>query len=148
MLNLEQILEEWSKDNHIDNNHLDTSSIESAKIHSKYLKHLTIAKLQLKKQEHLQKTLLRDKFLYYNGKLSYEEIQERGWAFDPFNGLKVMKNELDYYYNSDIDIQKSEEKIVYYKTMVDTLTEILDTIRWRHQVISNIIKWKIFEGGG
>ena len=95
-----------------------------------------------------QKTLLKDKWLYYNGKMSQEEIEVRGWDYDPFDGLKVMKGDMDYYYDSDKDIQKSEEKITYYKTLVETLQEIVETLRWRHQTIGNIIKWKQFENGG
>lgn len=148
MINLENILESWEKDSFIDENNLSSSTVDIAKMHSKYLQLLSVAKLQLKKAELNQKTLLKDKWLYYNGKMSGDEIQEKGWDFDPFNGLKVMKGEMDYYYNSDIDIQKSEEKIAYRKTIVDTLQEIVETLRWRHQSISNIIKWKQFENGG
>lgn len=147
-MNLQDILEGWEKDSHIDPTHLDLSSVETVKLHAKYLKLLSASKLQLKRHEMNQKSLLKDKWLYYNGKMSADEIEERGWEYDPFNGLKVMKGEMDYYYNSDIDIQKSEEKVTYYKTIVDTLQEIIETLRWRHQTISNIIKWKQFESGG
>ena len=95
-----------------------------------------------------QKTLLKEKWLYYNGKMSQEEIESKGWEFDPFDGLKVMKGDMDHYYDADEDIQKSEERIAYYKTLVETLQEIVETIRWRHQTIGNIIKWKQFEAGG
>jgi hypothetical protein len=54
---------------------------------------------------------------------------------------------MDYYYDSDPEIQKSEEKIQYYKTLVETLTEIVSNITWRHQTIGNMIKWKQFESG-
>ena len=80
--------------------------------------------------------------------MSQEEIESRGWDYDPFDGLKVMKGDMDYYYDSDKDIQQSEEKITYYKTLVETLQEIVETLRWRHQTIGNIIKWKQFEAGG
>ena len=95
-----------------------------------------------------QKVLLKEKWLYYNGKLSEEEIREKGWSPDPFNSLKILKGEMDYYYDADPEIQKSEEKIEYYKNTVSVLTEIVDTIKWRHQTIGNMIKWKVFESGG
>ena len=79
--------------------------------------------------------------------MDQETLQELGWEADPFNGLKILKGELDYYYDSDPEIQKSEEKIQYYKTVIDTLTDIINNINWRHQTISNIIKWKQFESG-
>ena len=76
-----------------------------------YLSLLSTTKLQLKKSEHQQKILLRDKWLWYNGKMSKEKMDALGWTYDPTDGLKILKGEMDYYYNSDLDIQKSEEKI-------------------------------------
>ena len=148
MLNIENILTEWQNDSVINDNKLDQTSVDTAKLHAKYLQWLSVAKLQYKKSQMNQKLLLKDKWLYYNGKMSQEEIESRGWDYDPFEGLKVMKGDMDYYYNSDKDIQKSEEKITYYKTLVETLQEIVETLRWRHQTIGNIIKWKQFENGG
>ena len=148
MLNLEDILNDWKKDCEIDESHLDKSSIDIAKLHAKYLQLLSISKLQLKKTELKQKTLLKDKWLYYNNKMTQEQIEERGWEYDPFNGMKVMKGDMNHYYDSDIDIQKSEERVIYYKTLVETLQEIVTNINWKHQTIGNIIKWKQFEAGG
>ncbi len=105
------------------------------------------AKLLLKKTEFAQKILLKQKWLYYNGKMDQNEIEELKWDPDPFDGLKVLKGEMNYYYDSDPEIQKSEEKIQYYKTMVETLSEIINNLNWRHQTISNIIKWKQFQSG-
>ena len=50
---------------------------------------------------------------------------------------------MEHYYNSDPEIQKSEEKIEYYKTVIETLSEIINNLNWRHQTIGNIIKWKL-----
>ena len=94
-----------------------------------------------------QKTLLKEKWLYYNGKMDQETIEELNWAPDPFDGLKILKGDMDYYYDSDPEIQRSEEKIQYYKTLIDTLVDIVDNIKWRHQTIGNIIKWRQFESG-
>ena len=55
---------------------------------------------------------------------------------------------MDYYYDSDPEIQQSVEKIEYLKTIIDTLSEIMNNVNWRHQTISNMIKWRIFESGG
>jgi len=148
LLNIENVLSEWQNDSVINQSQLDKSSVDTAKLHAKYLQWLSLAKLHLKKAQMNQKTLLKEKWLYYNGKMSQEEIDSRGWDYDPFDGLKVMKGDMDYYYDSDKDIQQSEEKITYYKTLVETLQEIVETLRWRHQTIGNIIKWKQFEAGG
>lgn len=147
-MTLEQVLDEWSKDSHIPSNNLDEASRETPKLHAKYLGLLSNAKLRLRKAEMDQKSLLKLKFLYYNGKMSKEEIEAQGWDYDPFDGLKILKGEMDYYYDSDKEIQESELKIQYLNTLIDTLKEIVNNLNWRHQTISNIIKWKVFEAGG
>ena len=147
MKELDRILEEWSDDCKIDNVHLDETSRKTPVLHSKYLGLLSQAKIQLKKYEFKQKSLLKDKWLYYNGKMSQEDIIEKGWDPDPFDGLKVLKGEMEHYYDSDPEIQKSEELIQYWKTVIDTLTEIVSNLNWRHQTIGNIIRWKQFESG-
>lgn len=148
MIDLNAILEMWSTDCQIDNSKLDKSSRETPILHAKYLRMLSESKLMLRKAERDQKVLLKDKWLYYNGKMDEDQIRAKGWEFDPFNGLKVMKGEMDYYYDSDPEIQRSEEKIEYWKTVISTLTEIIENLKWRHQNISNIIRWKQFEAGG
>ena len=147
MIDLNQVHEMWQKDSVIDNHSLDDTSRNTPKLHSKYLQMWSEAKLSLKRAEFEQKKLLKDKWLYYNGKMDRETLEEKGWEPDPFDGLKILKGEMDYYYDCEAEIQKSEEKIQYWKTTIDTLTEIIDNLKWRHQTISNIIKWKQFESG-
>ena len=147
-MTLEQVLEEWATDSQLPRNNLDEASRQTPTLHAKYLTILSNTKLKLRKAEMDQKSLLKQKWLWYNGKMSEEEVKQLGWEFDPLNGLKVMKGEMDYYYDSDKEIQQSELKIQYLKTLIDTLNEIVDTLRWRHQTIGNMIKWKVFEAGG
>lgn len=147
-MTLEQVLEEWATDSQLPRNNLDEASRETPKLHAKYLTLLSQAKLRLKKAEMDQKTLLRLKWEWYNGKMPEEKIKELGWEFDPLNGLKIMKGEMDYYYDSDKEIQESELKIQYLNTLIDTLKEIVNNLNWRHQTIGNMIRWKVFEAGG
>ena len=137
----------WQKDCIIDNYQLDETSRQTPILHSKYIQLWSTAKLELRRTEFEQKRLLKEKWLYYNGKMDQKTIEEKGWIADPFDGLKILKGEMDYYYDSDPEIQKSEEKIQYWKTVVSTLQEIIDNLKWRHQTISNMIKWKQFESG-
>jgi hypothetical protein len=55
---------------------------------------------------------------------------------------------MDHYYDSDTDIQRSEERITYLKTIIDTLDEIINNLKWRHSIIKNMIDWRKFESGG
>jgi len=147
-MNLDDIFAMWKRDSQIDENNLDQATLENAKLHSKYLELHSNAKLQVKRKELAFKILLKDKWLWYNGKMTQEEMTAKGWSFDPLNGLKILKGEMDYYYDSDKEIQESELKIQYLKTMIDTLSEIVNNLNWRHQTIGNMIKWRVFEAGG
>ena len=45
--------------------------------------------------------------------MDQQTIEEKDWKPDPFNGLKVLKGEMEYYYEADPEIQRSEEKLVF-----------------------------------
>ena len=77
MITLDDLITMWKKDSEIDEMNLDESSQKVAKIHGKYLELISITKLQLKKKELEQKILLKDKWLYFNGKMDQAEIATR-----------------------------------------------------------------------
>ena len=145
-MNLDDILKEWEEDCEI-GHRLDDASQNTPKLHAKYLNYLTQAKLLLKRAETKQAILLKDKFLWFNGKLSEEDTKRHGWEPDPFDGLKVMKTDLNYWVESDKEIQESEVKVTYYKVMIDTLQEIVSNLKFRHSTIRNIIEIRRFEAG-
>ena len=126
MNNLEQIHIMWKKDSEIDEMNLDDSSRQSAKLHSKYLELLSVNRLKLKKLDMDFKVLLRDKWSHYNGKLSQEEMDQKGWDYDPLNGLTVLKGDMDKWYDADPVIQEHQAKIEYTQEICDTLKEILE----------------------
>ena len=148
MLNLDEIFKMWAKDSEIDDLRLDEASKKSASLHAKYLEMLSVSKLQLKRKDMEFKVLLKNKWLWYNGKMQKDEIDRLGWEYDALNGLKVLKGEMDYYYNSDPHIQEMQAKIDYLKTLIETLEEIINNISWRHSTIKNMIDWRRFESGG
>ena len=147
MNNLENILEMWKKDSPIDEMRLDESSRDSAKLHAKYLELYSVNKIKLKKLDLDFKVILRDKFMHYNGKLSKDEMDEKGWDYDPLNGLTVLKGDMDKWYDADPVIQEHQAKIEYQKEICDTLKEIMENIKWRHQNIKNMIEWRKFTSG-
>jgi len=146
-LRIEDVLDMWKTDSEIDELKLDEASQQSARLHAKYLEMLSVTRLQLKKKEAEFRVLLKDKFLWYNGKMSKDEIDARGWDYDPLNGLKVLKGDMDRFYDSDSDIQNAQMKIDYLKELVSTLEEIMSNIRWRHQNIKNMIEHRKFTSG-
>lgn len=146
-MDIEKLLAEWKADSRIDPLALDETSRQTPELHAKYLALLAKEKLRLKKLEFEQKTLMQKKWLWYNGKMPHEDVVALGWNPDPFDGLKILKGEMEHYVEADPELQLSEGKIEYCKTCIDTLKDIVDTIKWRHQTIGNMIRWKQFEAG-
>ena len=146
-MNLEQLHAEWKSDSQIEFNKLDVSSVETPKLHAKYLELLSTYKLKLKDAEFKQKELMKNKWLWYNGKLDQSEIEKLGWEPDPFDGLRILKGEMQHYVEADPELVASEAKIAYLNTIIETLKEILESIKWRHQTIRNALEWKKFEAG-
>ena len=148
MLQLDDILKLWEQDSKIDEVNLDTASIKSAALHSKYLELYSLAKLNLKKKDLSMAYLRKDKWLYYNGKMTKEEMDQKGWQYDPFNGMtKPLKSDMDMFYDTDPDIMKLRGQIEYQSTIVDTLKDIMENIKWRHTTIKNIIDHRRFVSG-
>jgi hypothetical protein len=148
MMQLEDILKLWETDSVIDDVNLDETSVKSARLHSKYLELYSIAKLHLKKKELNMAHLRKDKWLYYNGKMSKEEMDAKGWPYDPFSGMaKPLKSDMELFYSTDTDTMKLQGQIEYQCTIVEALKDIMDNIKWRHSTIKNIITWKQFVSG-
>ena len=147
MNDLQKILDMWKKDSVINDMALDESSRDSAKLHGKYLEILSVNKMKLKRADLEFKVLLRDKWKHYNGKLSQEEMDDKDWGYDPLEGLTVLKGDMDKFYDADPIIQEHQSKMIYLQEVCDTLKEILDNVKWRHQTIKNMIEWRKFTSG-
>ncbi len=148
MINLENILEMWKIDAVIDDICLDEETIKSSKLHAKYLELFSMAKLMLKKKEMESDSMKKDKWLYYNGKMSQADMDKRKWKYDPFDGMtKPLKGDMDMFYSTDEDMVRIKAQIDYQKTIIDTLEEIMGNIRWRSSHVKNILDFKKFTSG-
>ena len=144
---LSDIQEMWKKDCLIDDIELDASSLQVPILHAKYSEILSNQKLIQIRYEQQLKTLQKDKWLWYTGKLDQNTIQEKNWDYDPFNGLTILKSDYDKFFGADRDIQKAIEKMEYCNIVVDNLQDIVSQLTWRHQTIKNIIEWRRFMAG-
>lgn len=147
MYNIEEILEEWKKDSQIDQLKLDESSRQTAVLHGKYLEMITKTKLEKKYLETQLDIMFKNKWLYYSGKMDVHQVRQLGWDPDPTNGLKVLKGDMEYYYRADPELQALNAKIDLAQTIIETLEEIINTLRWRHSTIRNMIDWHKFTNG-
>jgi len=148
LIDLQNVLSQWETDSQINKLDLDEESRKASNLHAKYLKLYSLAKIQLKRAELDQKILLKDKWLYYGGKMDAAAIDDKGWKYDPFDGMsKPLKGDMEMYYSTDEDIVRIKAQIDYQKTIIETLEEIMGAIRWRGQHIKNVLEFKKFTSG-
>lgn len=141
MIDIEFIKNEWKKDSVMDEDVLDIESIKIPQLHSKYLNYLSDARLIKIKKEQEYKKLLRDKYEYYTGKADPEVYKQ-----NPFD-LKVLKQDVQLYIESDAEIQKTLSIFNYYKELIFLLEKILENINTRGFQIKNSIDWQKFMQG-
>ena len=146
-MTLDEIKAEWKKDVEIDDIELDKSSLDVPKLHAKYSELLTNNIISLKNLQFKYQILRKDKWLWFNGKLDDDRIKELGWNPDPFDGLKIMKNDMNVFFDADPDLQRIRAQIEYLTEVVDFIKRCMDNITWRHQTIKNTIEWRKFMAG-
>ncbi len=141
MITLDDVQHEWTIDSKIDPELLDEESIKIPQLHSKYLKYLSDVKLLKIKKEMEYRVLLREKFEYYTGKADEEVYKEK-----PFD-LKILKQDLSLYMDSDSEIQELSARINYYEEIMFFLEKVLHCLNNRGFQIKNSIDWQKFMQG-
>jgi len=144
-MNLEEIQQEWEVDCKIDDNHLGEASTYTPNLHAKYLKLLVNVRLRLTKTRAEYNLLRKNKFKYYRGELSREELTQLGW--EPWQFNKPLKNEMDEFLQGDKDLIDNNARVEYLETMYYTLESILNQIKARDWQLKNAISWKQFLSG-
>lgn len=128
----------------IDANHLDDESIRIPQLHNKYLCILMDEKIILEKLESKFKILKRDKWLYYTGKMSKDDLQKRSW--EPFD-LAIIKQDVDRFIESDDEIITLSNKIFAQKEKVVYIESVVKIISNKIWNIRSTIEWIKFTQG-
>jgi len=71
-------------------------------------------------------------------------LDSRGWQ--PF-ALKILRQDIDLYLDSDQDLIKLQQKTQYQKEKVALLEEVVKELNTRHWKIRNAIEWRKFTNG-
>ena len=146
-MTLDEIKLMWKEDCIVDDIELDKSSLDVPKLHAKYSELLSDTLVKLKQCQFQYNLLIKDKWLWYNGKLDKETIDKHGWKDDPFDGMRVMKADMHYFFNSDEDLTKLKAREDLLKIQLDFLKECMQNITWRHRTIKNTIDCRKFMAG-
>jgi len=143
-MTLDEIRKSVNNDLPMDKTELDVESMKTPQLHNKYLIFHSDEKLILGKMQSDLSVLKRDKWLYYTGKMSQEQLEERNW--EPFD-LTILKTDIDKFLDSDEDIIRLSNKILLQKEKVNYLENVIKIINNRQWSIRSTIDWLKFTNG-
>lgn len=141
-MKIEDLQNEWTQDCVIDDDHLGEASTITPSLHAKWIQYLTEAKLRQAKYRTEYATLRKNKFRYYRGELSRQQLEDLGW--EQWQGVKPLKNEMDEFLSGDEDLNNLNLKVEYLNTMVYFLESVMSQIKSREWQVKNGIEWKKF----
>jgi len=140
-MTLDELKIQVAMDLKVNDERLDTESLKNQELYAKYLDIKSKFELLMYKAKGDYKMLYRDKWEYYGGK-----SDANVYVTKPFD-LKVLKSDLSIYIESDEEIIKIENKIVYLETVCKYVDGVMKAISGRGWDIKNAIQWKNFEAG-
>jgi hypothetical protein len=143
-MNINELKRMVESDLDIDSTELGAEALKSPQLHNKYLCFLLDEKHVLSLMESAMKIVERDKWLYYTGKISDEDLKRNNW--EPFE-LALVKQDVDRFIESDkqyadmlIKLNQQKEKINYLENVV----KIMSNRAWN---IKSAIEWNKFTQG-
>jgi hypothetical protein len=143
-MNIDDIRQLVNKDMVMDETALDIESMKTPQLHNKYLIIFTDEKLILGKLKSDFSVLRKNKWLYYTGKLSQEQLDDFGW--DTFD-LNILKSDIDKFLDADDDIITLANRILLQQEKVNYLENVIKLINNRQWNIRSAIDWLKFTSG-
>jgi hypothetical protein len=143
-MNLNDLYEMVQNDLNIDKTDLDTESLKTPQLHNKYLILHSQEKLKLEQLLSERKIKRKNKWLYYTGKMSEEQLRFHGW--EPFD-LTILKTDVDRFIDADDDIVRLCAKITLQEEAVNYLENVVKIISNRQWNIRAALDWIKFTQG-
>jgi hypothetical protein len=145
-MEIEDILDVWTKDASIDETDLSAESLNTPNLHSKYIRMLTtvrLKKLRLIETRKQVQQMLRE---YYAGDLNNPADLES--INRPPNPKKILRQDLQLYVDGDKEMRDMNLRIGYLDETVKLLEDILKNIHIRGFAIKNALDYQKFISGG
>ena len=143
-MTLEELNALWKVDCVIDEGNIVKEAARIPQLHNKYYMLYMKELLRTKKLKKDLKVLQRDKTEWLNGSMSKEDLDERGWQV---NRLKIVRQDIDKYLESDKDVIELSLRIDYYEGLAKYLEDIVKQVHNRNFMLTNIINWAKFTSG-
>lgn len=136
---LESLMHEWSKDKEIDPTSMEKETLKISHLHGKYLNIRSYHNMLLRKIETEYKKMKGLREIYYEGRLSKEELDELQW--EPFQD-KLSNPQIVKRLDSDEELNKLLLKRIAHEEIVSYCDSVLKSLHNRTWDLGNFIKYK------
>lgn len=143
-MNISELKKMVDGDMEIDSTELGSEALRCPQLHNKYMCILLDEKNILSQMESYMNVVERDKWLYYTGKMSEEDLKKNNW--EPFE-LAIVRQDVDRFIVADkqyadmvIKINNQKEKINYLESVIKLMSNRI----WN---IKSAIEWNKFTQG-
>ena len=143
-MKLDEIQVMWERDSCIERTELGEESLRIPRLHSKYYNLYSTERSILRKWEGEYKRLYKDKYEYYNGTISEDDLRQNGWT--PFS-LRILKTDIPTYIDADADVVKARNMIGNQQDKVEFIESIIKSLPARGYQIKAAIDWEKFKMG-
>lgn len=138
-MKIQDIIDEYDKDSHIDILKLNEESVRIPELHHKYLKIFLEERAKLITMKSKQKRLKYLLSQYFAKTIQDDEFEELGREITPRG--KAMKSEAESWAESDKEYMAVSLKVAEQQEKVDYLDAIIRQITNRSFQIKNAIEW-------
>lgn len=145
MLKHDELMASWEEDSKFDELNLMNELYRHPMKHSKYLTHLQNYKVFLRKKTLAYMKLRGDKVRYFNGEMTKEELDSRGWKQYLFS--RPLKSAMESILEADGDLQRIQEETLYIESLVQSCESILKDIQNRYYLFKTIVEYQKFQAG-
>ena len=145
MPSIDEMLECWKQDNHIDETQLNRELIRTPIIHAKYLEYFMYFKTKLAQAEKKYNKLAYIRKKYYRGELTKQDLDHYGW--EQYQGLKMSNSEFNQQMDIDPVLLDLKEIVDGYKSAVSVVEYIMKQIHQRDYSLKSIIDYNKFLNG-
>jgi len=145
-VNIDDLMEEWSKDTVVDETEPGRELLKIPSLHSKYLRIMTHHNLIVKKLTANYHERRRIKWEYYSGDLNNPEDLEK-YNLEPVM-KKILRADIPTYLDSDTELNGILLKKVMHEEIVEFCKSVVKELNNRTWQLRSFIEWEKFTSGG
>lgn len=137
-VNIESLMKEWSQDSIVDSTAMEKELLKISHLHSKYLNIMSYHRHLVRKMETDYKMMKGLREDYYQGHLTKEELEERGW--EPMQHV-LTNPQIARKLETDSELNKLLLKKIAHEEIVSYCESVLKSLNNRTWDLGNYTKY-------